>query len=396
MPITDVSTPVDQPAVVPFAWPETWGNDPTSAHYDASGIHRESIGNAWWGKPLHRRIRAATEATEWETIWEQSADWSENSDAFLALRAVVTKSSMGSDLHTISLAKSLRENKIPDGMNDVWAEGWMRQKQIGNLCKSRPDTPARELFDAMLLRWPAVFVWTGQQHQDFRHPLATAACSGQIDNALAMMKRIPPADWLSWDGSYESRAIWRDKGHWFAQDAAWILSLIAYDPRVTMVDPKTGLGPIEQAARDHLPDIVSALIEKGVHPNPASSFGQKLMHWAVSGMSEQKWNHAAQAYFPKTPQEIEISAVACGRALGILSNIGFSMEDVVDDVPRIPGVRRRRGLPKVGVSATQMLRDRVEKGELKDTTIARIQQAFMISVTPKIATAVAPSRSSRL
>lgn len=381
----------------PHVFTQKWGPDPLKSD------ERGDSSSFWWNMPIHKAVRKSTNPEDWEQYWSKDADWSESkdtlSDALIALRAVVFMASQGSSEHIQSLTRCLDEGVIPDRPLDLWKESWMREKYVDALTQNKYSEDSRRLSLAIVERWPWVFAWTSESaigELGYRHPVARAVRAGNHELAAKIMEIIPPHDWIDWQGRgretyYAMRGIWRDQTHWFNNDISWINALVKIDPRVSKPHFATGLGPLEQAARDNLPELLRQFLAQGWKPDPEVSFGLTLSHWAINGLSEEKWNSKSGQKDPKTPEEIEDNASRCGQTLAVLAEFGYSMHDPVIKAQKVEGVRRPR-LPKPKTTATQMLLDMQEKNMLKSETLAMLEQANMLATAPivKIAQATRP------
>jgi hypothetical protein len=377
------------------SWPNHWGEDPFTARGYSPKAER------WWEDPVHKQVRMAKSASEWEHLWGTDAKWEDPkegySEALSALRAVQYKISQGSEEHIKSLTRALTTGVVPAAPLDLWKERWMREKFVEGLMAGREGTPLGGLASAVLTHWPWAIVWTGQSKQDYQHPLARAVRAGNEALASRLFNEIKPEDWLDWTGSsrdtyFNLRGIWRDRHHWFAQDSSWIKQVVEHDPRLLAPHPMTGLGPLEQAARDNLPEMLRQLLEHGWTPEPEKSFGLTLSHWAINGLSEEKWNSRSATKEPKTAAEIEDSAERCGQTLSVLQEFGYGMHDPVIKATKIDGVRRPV-LPKPKTTAAEMLVVMREKEKLRPETLAMLEQANLLASTPKSAPPVAGRRA---
>lgn len=379
------------PDQLPHMFIQKWGEDPIKRedHMDASPF--------WWNHPVHKAVRKSTQPQDWEQYWSKDANWSEKkdtfSDALMALRAVVYMAAQGSSEHVQSLTRCLNEGVIPEFPLDLWKERWMREKCVETLAQNKFNEDLRALSVAMVKRWPWAFAWASEDAVggvSYRHPVARAVRAGNHELATKMMEIVPPEDWVDWAGTgretyYGMRGIWRDQTHWFKHDISWVNTLVKIDPRVASPHFATGLGPLEQAARDNLPDLLRQFLVQGWKPDPERSFGLTLSHWAVNGLSEEKWNSTSKQKDPKTPEEIEDNAARCGQTLAVLAEFGYGMHDPVIKAPKVEGIRRPR-LPKPNVTAAQMLLDMEAKEMLKPETLAMLEQANMLATSPVVKT----------
>ena len=387
----------NEPTSPQIDWPNHWGLDPfKDRNYDSS-----SKAGHWWNQPTHKKVRMGKDASEWEALWGPDAQWVEPkegySEALNALRGVQYKISQDSEEHVRSLTRALSTGLVPPTAPDMWKDLWMRDQFADKLVQSRPDTPMRELADAAISHWPWLFAWTGQANQNYKHPVARAVRAGNKDMAIRLLTEINPEDYIDWPGANKDvyfglRGIWRDSRHWFVQDSSWVKQIVELDPRMLTPHFATGLGPLEQAARDNLPELLRQLLAYGWKPDPEKSFGLTLSHWVINGLSEEKWNAKSQSKEPKTPEEIEDSAERCGQTLSVLQEFGYGMHDPVLKVEKIPGIRRPI-LPKPKTTAAQMLVEMCEKQKLRPETLAMLEQANMLASTPKPAPSTAKPRS---
>lgn len=374
-----------EPSSPGMEWPQPWGDDPIVSR------NRHIHGDPRLSKAFSA-INKAKNAAEWEVHWTPEALWEHGEDISIALAALDTclyGATRGVKKQLDSLVNSFERGAFPSRPLAAWRERWMRDKFATFLCESKPDTQERRLADLVLDQWPWVFGWAGQGSQNYFHPIVRAVRSGNYDLAESMMEKIPADHWLDWGNAYNLRDAWQE-ARWRQGDVSWFNKITTYDPRILAINPSEGMGPLEMAVKRGSFEIVDQLLTQGMAPDPSQSFGLSLSHWAVHGLSHSKWNARRQEFEPKTSEEIERDAVACGRTLGVLSRHGHGMDVPVVKMKPIPGIRRKGGLPKAPETAAQLLERKRAEEKLSDKTIALVQQAYMIESTPP----PAPSSSS--
>lgn len=376
-----------------------WGEDPIQE------FGHSQQADWWWAHPLHKKVRSATSPEEWESYLTQNPKWNEElrnkndkdpSEALIVLRALQYRINGGSEVHTKSFTQALLDGVLPEQPLDLWKEGWMRAKFAEQLVQSPPGSAIYELAGVAIDKWPWLFAWSAQSAQDYRHPVVRAVRAGNTELAEQLLLKLPAQEWMNVPGGkedyYSFRGLWRDRKFWFQQDPAWVEKLVSIAPVFGEPHPATGLGPLEQAARDNLPELLRALLKNGWRPNPEKSFGLTLSHWAINGLSEEKWNSRSGKSEPKTPEEIEDSAQRCGQTLAVLAEFGFGLHDPVIKVEKVAGQRRPR-LPKPKATATTMLEEMCAKERLKPSTLAILQQSNMLAATPPPASVPRATRS---
>lgn len=381
----------DIPVVEP--WPSPWGDDPTT---------RWTYSNASPDLYRHKDAVQARKTNDWQPLvdlWRSTTSWerdekSKELGSLAVLEGAMYLASQNKEQYLSALIAGFEENLFPATPVDAWKERWRRDGFVRFLCEAPRDTSAARLADLVLDRWPWAFAWAGQENQNFRHPLAMAVRKGNFDFAEKMMAVIEPETWLDWSAYYEMNSIWKDRYHWREQDPSWVLKLCQYDPRLKKIDPKTGYGLVETAARDYLPDMVKSLLDHGIEQDPMQSFGLTLSHWALHKVIESSWDRQRNEYVPKSPNLIEQDALRCGRTLGSLAAMGFGMDVPVAKVPKVPGVRRPRGLPKPPETAAGFMERLRTTEKLSDSTVATIGRGYLETgpvPTPPVA-AVAPRK----
>lgn len=389
---TDQNNATD--CLVQSEWPSPWGADPTRSwsYSDASPDlyhHKEAI-----------KARKAKEVDQVVDVWRRASSWErtsdhENNGPIAVLESALYLATKEKSQYIEALLVGFDEGLFPSEPIDAWKERWMREGFVRFLCEAPPDSPQGRLANLVLDRWPWAFAWAGQENVNFRHPLATSVRRGNYAFAEKMMDAIPASAWLDWDVYYDTVGIWKDRQFWAEQDPSWVLKLCEYDPRLKAIDPKTGYGVLETAARDHRPEMVARLLENGLSPDPLQSFGLTLSHWALHKSIEQSWDRDRRQYVEKPAHRVEADALRCGRTLGILANLGFPMDAPALKAPKVPGVRRPAKLPKPPETASGYLERLRVEGKLKDDTVAAIQRGYL-EVQPVASVQSAPSARKRL
>lgn len=367
-------------------WPQPWGKDPISSRSNAHGDPR--LGKAF------SAINKAKTAQEWEGHWSPGAAWEHGEEISLALVALdscLYGATRSVSKHLESLIEGFERGAFPKEPIPAWKERWMRDKFATFLCETKPESRERRLADLVLEQWPWVFGWAGQSSQNYFHPLVRSVRAGNYDFAERLMEKIPADHWLDWTNAYNLRDVWQD-ARWRQGDVSWFNKACSYDPRILVINPSEGMGPLEMAVKRGAHEVVDKLLSQGVLPDPSQSFGLNLSHWAVHGLSHSKWNARRSEFEPKTNEEIERDAAACGRTLGVLARHGYAMDVPVVKMKPIPGIRRKSGLPKAPETAAQFLERKRTEEKLSDTTIAIVQQAYMNESAPVM---TQPSSTSR-
>lgn len=364
-------------------WTGSWEEFPERS-YSEKQLSRE-----WWHHPEHKRVREDKGVTALEAALARQ-QWGEDGDSTMALRSAVYKfgdRTPRKDYAPI-IAKAFSDPKFPLSARDLWGEQWMVGKFLYSAMGDDPGS--KQLFSTIANHWPDLLVICGRSHggeELFKHPLRGLVKQHRIELAAELMDKIPASDWLSTgEDHYERRRLWRERDFWFNDDPTWILAVANHYPHLMSVDPKKGIGPIEQAAKDHLPRILKALIEHGLKADPEKNFGMELIHWACFGVSEKKWVGGGNGgHVSKSRDEIQTNIEGYRKTLETMVELGLDISLPVAKVVT-KGMRRAQNMPKPGMTATDYLNS---QGFSQESAIALEQINLMVN------TAQAPKSTRR-
>lgn len=358
--------------------PSRWGADPCSSPGRGADL--------WWYSKDYQSAYKAVVPDKWESLWAADGAWDDpQGPATMALRAILYRVYKNDAKAIESLTRALQDGTIPERPMDLWKEAWARNGFIRSLAYSDHGTIENALFEAVLDRWPWAVEWmqAAPGQQSLPQILVRKGKYGQADR---LMDSVPFEHYFphyeTREGFYDVCRLWRDRDHWFKQDPSWLMRVAKWAPQILSPHPATGLGPLEQACRDHLPELVGKLLDAGLIPDPEKSFGLNLTHWAVVGLSEFSWDHKSGQWVDKSPEEIEKSALACGKMLAFLIDRGFSAHDPVVKMKPVKGRRRPPRLPKHPETAYTGLAGNWKGKELAAETVARVQSAVLAGSAP--------------
>lgn len=336
----------------------------------------------WFANPTHKQVRTDTDDTLLRAHMGAS-QWAADGDGMMALRAAALRAGEGRADYALALAQALETGSLPIDVLDLWAEDWMLGKWVAGVVDHLRQPEHERLARALIEHWPWVFVQAGRgahgQNQ-WRHPLLSLLKQERQDLAGTLIERIAPGDWMSaGEDYYQTRRWWRESRYWLKDDPTWVLRVAQAWPGLLTINADTGMGPLEQAARDHTPRVLEALHGLGLRSDPTRSFGLSLPHWAAFGVSEDRWDAQAGQAYPKTPEQLQKDIAAFGLLLRAMKELGIDVDAKVESVDT-RGLKRARHMPK----PKQDVRSYLQSRKFAPTTHALIDLAIMEAMTPLV------------
>ncbi len=370
-------------------WTGQWGKalweiDPEDRHSYEKRQERKN----WFNQPVYLAIRKATDTSVLHKILSESDLSDPTSDSMMACRAAAYCIGNSDPQYIQIFSQLLKTKQLTPSNIDLWAEDWMVKKWLSNIIlESKNDSQSSELygelFETILEHTPSLLVHVGRsipESENWKHPLISIVNLGDLDLLEKVLKKIPITDWFSLNGKqFEKRKIWRDKTYWHQDNPELALLVLSHAPRSTDIDFATGVGLLEQAARDHKPNILKALHEAGLAPNPRISFGLNLQHWAAYSIAEVKFDSTTRQDKPMSEEEIDAKIVSFAQTLKALKELGYDPDEKVCGVD-LQGRRRTRYMPTSGLSVHTYFKRR----KFSERTIAKIEEELMNTFTQKL------------